>query len=330
MNTKAFHYKRLMREYDMKRTSAIKNQLRRTEEVYKKVPQIEEIDKLLNNSGIKLVRSMLASPDSSSIESFRNKSEDLLFTKKMLLVEAGFPDNYLDIIYDCPVCKDTGFIGNKPCNCFKQGLVNIGYEQSNLKNILQIENFNSFNMRYYSKEIDPATNQSPYKVMEKIHQMCVGFIENFETEKQNLLFYGHTGLGKTFLCNCIAKELLDRNFTVLYLTAPQLFKLFEESRFHREDMIEEAKDMLSVLFTVDLLVIDDLGTETSTSFTNSDLFDVLNTRHLTQNATIISTNLAPTDLHNYYSERIVSRIFGNYINLKFIGSDIRLLKKYKN
>ncbi|WP_171903873.1 ATP-binding protein [Cellulosilyticum sp. I15G10I2] len=328
MNNKEFHYKRLIREYDIKRTSAVKEQRRRAKEVYLKVPQIEEIDKILSQSGVQLVRSMLKEPNTLSIENFRKNSEDLMFTKKMLLVEAGFPEDYLEILYECASCEDTGFIDNKPCICFRQGLINIAYEQSNLKNILQIENFNGFNLNYYSKQVDPASGRSPYTNMEKIYQICVGFIENFETKKQNLLFYGHTGLGKTFLCNCIAKELLDRNYTVLYLTSPQLFKLFEESRFHREDMMDEAKAMLSTLFTVDLLIIDDLGTESSSTFTGSDLFDVLNTRYLHQNATIISTNVAPNDWNKYYSERIVSRVFGNYTNLKFIGSDIRLLKKY--
>lgn len=330
MNNKEFHYKRLMREYDTKRTSAAKEQLKRAKEVYRCVPQIEEIDKILNNSGIQLVRSMLRDPHSTSVEEFQKKSDDLIFTKKMLLVEAGFKENYLDLLYDCALCKDTGFINTKPCTCFKQGLINIAYEQSNLKNILQVENFNTFSLNYYSKQVDASSNLSPYSAMERTYQICVGFIENFENQKQNLLFHGPTGLGKTFLCNCIAKELLDRNYTVLYLTAPQLFKLFEESRFHREDMIDEAKDILSTLFTVDLLVIDDLGTESASSFTGSDLFDVLNTRYLNQNATIISTNVAPNDWNKYYSDRIVSRVFGNYTNLKFIGSDIRLLKKYRN
>ncbi len=328
MNNKEFHYKHLMREYDFKRTLAVKNQHKRAQEVYHKSPQIEEIDKMLSQSGIQLVRNMITSPNTLSIEAFQRNSEDLLFTKKMLLVEAGFPENYLDVLYECTLCQDTGFIDNKPCSCFRQGLVNIAYEQSNLKSILQIENFNSFNLNYYSKQVDAASGRSPYSNMEKIHQICVGFIENFENEKQNLLFYGHTGLGKTFLCNCIAKELLDRNYTVLYLTSTQLFKLFGESRFHREDMEETAKAMLSTLFTVDLLIIDDLGTESSSTFTGSDLFDVLNTRYLHQNATIISTNVAPNEWNKYYSERIVSRVFGNYTNLKFIGSDIRLLKKY--
>lgn len=327
MNNKELYYKRLIREYDLKRAEANRRLNERKAEVYKKVPDIQKIDQELNQSGIKLVRSMLTKVDGTSISDFQKNTDDLKLTKKMLLVEAGFSPEYLEMTYDCPLCKDTGFIGAKPCNCFKQGLVDIAYEQSNLKNILAIENFNTFCMDYYSKEIPQGSKLSPYKVMERIYQICVGFIENFAFEKPSLLFYGQTGLGKTFLCNCIAKELLDKGYTVIYLTAPQLFKLFEESKFHREDMQDEAKDLLSTLTTADLLIIDDLGTESATSVTIGEFFDVLNSRYINQNATIISTNLAPNEWNTLYSDRIVSRIFGNYINMRFIGNDIRLQKK---
>ena len=161
-----------------------------------------------------------------------------------------------------------------------------------------------------------------------VYDICVGFIEKFDFEKRNLLFYGSAGLGKTFLCNCIAKELLDKGYTVLYLTAPQLFKLFDEARFHREDLGDDSKDILETLRSTDLLIIDDLGTESSNAPSISEFFDVLNARYLNQLSTIISTNLAPNEWSNYYSDRIISRIFGNYTTLKFYGQDIRLLKKY--
>lgn len=329
MNTKELQYKRLIREYDLKRTAKTQASLKRTAEVYKKVPQIEAIDKELSQTGINLVRQMLnKSKTDSTLEDFHKHSDDLLLTKKMLLVEAGFPPDYLEIHYDCPICKDTGFVGNKTCTCFKQGLINMAYEQSNLKNILSLENFSNFNIEYYSKEEMEGQPYSPYHNMTLIYQICVGFIEKFDFEKRNLLFYGSAGLGKTFLCNCIAKELLDKGYTVLYLTAPQLFKLFDEARFHREDLGDDSKDILETLRSTDLLIIDDLGTESSNAPSISEFFDVLNARYLNQLSTIISTNLAPNEWSNYYSDRIISRIFGNYTTLKFYGQDIRLLKKY--
>ena len=171
-------------------------------------------------------------------------------------------------------------------------------------------------------------NISPYDNMTKIRQICVGLIEKFETQKESLLLTGQTGVGKTFLCNCIAKELLDNGFTVLYFTAPQLFKLFEEARFHREDMQDDSKNLLNMLFDADLLIIDDLGTESISTVTISDLFNVINSRYLKQTSTIISTNLTYKQLTERYADRIISRILGQYTILKLYGEDIRKLKKY--
>ena len=330
MDSKTLQYKQVVRDFDTKRMRAVQAQKARAEEVYQKIPQIKEIDDQLQNTGIQLVRTMLNHASPSALETFRSRSEDLILTKKMLLVEAGYNETYLDVHYNCPHCKDTGFIGNEKCVCFKQALISKAYEQSNIKNILQIENFHTFSLKYYDQEVHPKFNLSPYQNMASIRDFCVAFIERFDTDKQNLIFHGPTGLGKTFLCNCIAKELLDRGFTVLYLTATQLFKLFQESRFHREDMEEGEKDLLSTLFSVDLLIIDDLGTESSSTFTGPDFFDVLNGRFLNQLSTIISTNLEPHEWNNYYSDRIVSRIIGNYIAFPFFGTDIRFLKKYRH
>lgn len=328
MRNPTFEYKQLLKEYDFKRTKAAHDQKMRKEEVYKKIPDIEKIDEELSNIGIQLIRSMLSNFDKKSISEFEMHSRELQLTKQMLLVEAGFPKDYLEIKYTCPLCKDTGYVNNEKCSCFKQALIHLAYEQSNLKDLLKYENFDHFNFDYYSKEKDEKFGKSPYDNMKNIYQLCVGFIEKFDTEKQNILFHGPTGLGKTFLCNCIAKELLDRGYNVIYLTAPQLFKLFNEARFHREDMPEISKDILDTLFTVDLLILDDLGTEAASSFTGPDLFDTLNTRGLNQKSTIISTNLKHNELKELYSERIISRLFGNYINQPFFGVDIRLMKKY--
>lgn len=328
MNNKELHYKRLLREYDLKRSKSYQEQMNRQSEVYAKIPRIKAIDDELSQTGIKLIRSMMTASQNASLETFRSHSDDLIRTKKMLLVENGYSPDYLENQYHCKICKDTGFIGAKPCSCFKQGLIDIAYEQSNLKHILNKENFNSFSLKYYSQKSDPKTGLSPYDNMLKIKQICVGLIEKFDIEKENLLLTGQTGLGKTFLCNCIAKELLDSGYTVLYFTAPQLFKLFEESRFHREDMQDESKDILSTLFDVDLLIIDDLGTESISTITISDLFNVVNSRYLNQTSTIISTNLTFGQMQERYSERVVSRIIGQYTLLKFFGEDIRKLKKY--
>lgn len=330
MNNKELYYKRLLREYDLMRSKSHQEMLNRQKEIYEKIPQIKAIDDELSDSGIKLVRRMMASPQSDTLENFHKHSDELLRTKKMILVENGYEPNYLEQQFHCKLCKDTGFISNAPCSCFKQGLITIAYEQSNLKNILDKENFNSFSLKYYSKNPVGKDSRSPYDNMVKVKQICVDLIEKFDTEKESLLLTGQTGVGKTFLCNCIAKELLDNGFTVLYFTAPQLFKLFEESRFHREDMLDDSKNLLNMLFDADMLIIDDLGTESISTITISDLFNVINSRYLNQTSTLISTNLTYKQLTERYTDRIISRIFGQYTTLKLYGDDIRKLKKYSH
>lgn len=328
MTTKEIQHKMVIKEYDKKRMKAIEIQRQHQQEVYEKVPDIQKIDQSLSQIGVSLVRSMLGTPSQDKLRSFEERSKELQQLKKMKLVENGFSPDYLEIQYDCIECKDTGFIGTKRCKCFNQALINLSYNQSNLKHVLKHENFNTFRFDYYSDQITGDYKISPRRNMEQIYDYCVGYVERFATDKANLLFQGPTGLGKTFLCNCIAKELLDQGYSVLYLSAQDLFRLFSESRFHREDMPEEAKNILDILFTVDLLIIDDFGTESSNSFTGPDLFNTLNTRFLNQKATIISTNLPLKDWQTLYSERIVSRIHGNYTILRVFGDDVRLVKKY--
>lgn len=342
MTNKEFQYKLLLKQYDEKRTRAAEDKRNREEEIYKKIPDIERIDRSLNQLGINLIKSALSASPEALVQGYRQKNEELRRLKKQLLAEYGYPINYLDMHYDCELCKDTGFISDvnhkgdvfrdfanhKPCKCFKQSLINLSYNQSNLKALGADQSFSTFDFNFYSDKIDKEYNTSPRKNMELIYKECIDFVEQFNYRKNNLLFHGPTGLGKTFLCNCIAKELLNQGYSVLYLSAQELFKLFEESRFHREDMGEDSKNNLDILLTVDLLIIDDFGTEATNSFTGPDLFHVINTRALNNTSTIISTNLPLNDWRTLYSERIISRIFGDYSVFRLFGEDIRLLKKW--
>jgi len=212
--------------------------------------------------------------------------------------------------------------------CLKQRLIQKYYDCSNLSGVLERENFSTFDIRCYSATVINSEQMSPRARMEAIHGVCKEFTEGFmgEEKRGNLLFYGEPGLGKTFLCNCIAKEILDKGATVLYSTAPKLFKALEVFRFNRQEAGDP--ETVEALTEVDLLIIDDLGTEVSTLVTASELFNILNTRLLENRSIVISTNLSPAEIKNQYSERIVSRFFGEFKMLKFIGDDIRVKKKY--
>lgn len=164
---------------------------------------------------------------------------------------------------------------------------------------------------------------TPRENMLDILSIAEGFISNFdENNGDNLLFYGTTGLGKTFLCNCIAKALLDKNKIVIYQTAFTILDILERRRFGKSSS-EMSDYQYNLLFSSDLLIIDDLGTEVSNTFTNAEIFNIVNTRIIAGKKTLISTNLTPKEISEIYTDRVFSRILDKFIPLKFYGKDLR-------
>lgn len=322
------HYKVLLKEYDNKRTRNSQELYKRYNEVYSKISKIKKIDSLIASKSIEISKMIIGDPDNRSeyLDELKKEILDLKTQKQNLLEAYGYNKTYLNPIYDCPICNDTGYIEDKKCLCFKQALIDIAYEQSNLKNILLKENFSTFSFNYYSSEKKDNYGVSPLENIKAVYNKCLKFVESFDTTFSNLILFGQTGLGKTFLCNCIAKELLDASHSVLYLSSFKLFKLLEAYRFKDQEQ-EISFDDIDDIYTCDLLIIDDLGSEVINSFTSSELFSCLNTRLLSNKSTVISTNLHPSGLSKHYSDRIVSRILGNFTALQLIGDDIRL-KKY--
>lgn len=325
-------YKEILIEYEHLADNAKKKMNLKKEICYKKCPKIKEIDDELNMTSIKIAKAIIcASKDEKQkyIEDIKNLTENLKKEKEILMIENGFSKNYFDDVYNCNKCKDTGFINNKKCECFKQKLINKAYDMSNISEIIKTENFSNFTLDYYSKQIDKENDMSPYENMKLIMRKCSLFIEEFDEKFKNMVFYGNTGLGKTFLCRCIAKDLLDRGKIVLYITAFNLFNIFEKQKFNKSDE-EINKEILNLIKESDLLIIDDLGTEFMTSLSTTEFFDIINSRILDKKSTIISTNLSPDEIAQNYSGRIVSRLYGEYDMIKFFGNDIRIIKKLKN
>ena len=319
-----------MRIYEEKQ---IKNQHelnQRKQQAYKSIPELKEIDQQIASTSIQLTKLIIegTSDTKELVNEIKEKNFELSMKKIELLHVNGFPKNYLQKIYNCPICKDTGYTGKSKCVCFKQTLIDLAYEQSNIRNILEEENFSSFSFNYYSDKVDLNTGISPLQNIKSVYDYCIQFVENFNTHYKNIIFYGNSGVGKTFLSNCIAKEVLDKGNTVIYLTSFQLFEVFEKNKFNRMNEEEIAEDLVGNILTCDLLIIDDLGTEFNTTLTNSQLFNCLNTKLISKKSNIISKNLIPQKWSKQYSSRIVSRIFGNYEPLKIIGEDIRVNKAF--
>ncbi|HBY20108.1 MAG: hypothetical protein A2Y24_08955 [Clostridiales bacterium GWE2_32_10] len=323
-------YKQIIAKFDKKRFNAEHTLDLQKNEIYSILPRVKQIDSLLFNTGLRLSRAIIEDPTSTNklLSKIQTETHALESEKVQLLIENGYPKDYLQIKYSCKKCNDTGFINNKPCTCFEQELMLAAYASSNIKEILSEENFDNFNFEYYSDEKYPTQKLTPQENIKRIYQIAHDFAHNFDKQFTNLLFYGSPGTGKTYLCNCIAKDLLDAGKGVLYLTAFELFKLIEDDRFNKkDDETEERTNFLDSIFKADLLIIDDLGTEFHTTLSNASFFNCINTRLLHKKTTVISTNFTLENLQKTYSARIVSRVLGNYKTLEFYGRDIRQIKK---
>lgn len=316
-----------MHIYEQRRLNNEYRRRKRYEDIIKQIPEIKILDDSISSLSVQQGRKLLEG-DSLALEDLKEKLHELSQKKTRLLKDKGYPADYLDLHYTCPDCRDTGYIGNKKCHCFQKAVIDLLYTQSNLQDILKKENFGTCSLEYYSgSHIDPLTGRSSLEAMQISLRSCHEFVDTFSYEFRNLLLYGDTGVGKSFLSHCIAKELLDQSFSVIYFTAARLFDIFAKNTFRRE---EEAALDYEHIYNCDLLIIDDLGTEMSNRFTVSQLFVCLNERILRQKSTLISTNLALEDLKNIYSERIFSRITSSYTVLRLTGDDIRIQKKLMN
>ncbi len=320
-------YDALMREYDQRQLNAQHDAEARRRELDEKIPALSEIDSEIASSGMEAAR-LLLSGDPSAKDALHEKIAALKAKKEELILAAGYPADYLLPKYVCSDCHDTGYIGNHRCHCFTQAAINLVYTQSHLEHILEEENFSTFSLDYYSKtKIEPRSGQSSYDIAKEALLKCHAYVDNFKEIGGNLLLTGTPGLGKTFLTNCIAKELLDRSYSVIYFTAFQLLDVLERSTFSHED---EAMQDVENLFSCDLLIIDDLGTEMNNSFTNSKIFEIINERLIRRRSTIISTNLDLSQLRDTYSDRVTSRVLSNYTYIRLYGEDIRIIKKIKH
>ena len=327
MALKNSQYYAIMRDYEQKRLKNHDIQTARYEEVYKKLPEFRTLDESISILSVQYGKKLLDG-DEHALDSLREELEILRSSKKNLLTSAGFPEDYLEPVYDCPDCKDTGYIGNRKCHCFKQAIIQLLYEESNIKEFPVEASFDNFCLDFYSSShYDKTTGRSARAMMEDTLKICRNFIDTFGTEFHNLFFYGSVGVGKTFLSTCIAREIMEREFSVLYFSAPQLFSTLAQTKFDRND--SDAKNMSEFIYNADLLIIDDLGSEYTNTFIAAQFFTCINERLIHRKSTIISTNLSLESLADLYTERSFSRITSSYTLLKVIGDDIRIKKKLK-
>ena len=293
-------YDELMRTYEQRQLDNEHALRKRYETACSMIPELPALDNAISSSSIKQARLLLDGHE-DALSELKKEISRLSAQKQALLCSHGFPEDYLDLLYT----------------------------QSNLQEILEKENFSTFSLDYYSSNHkDPLTGRSSLEAIQTALHICHEFVDTFSEDFRNILLYGDTGVGKTFLSHCIAKEVMDSSYSVIYFSASRLFDVLAKNMFGKKD--EETDDSLDYIYNCDLLIIDDLGTELANTFTTSQLFSCLNERILRRKSTIISTNLALDDIKTIYSERIFSRISSHYTMLRLTGDDIRIQKKLLN
>ena len=304
---------------DAERLDNHRIQMKRTEEIRRMFPAYSEVEKELRDLRMQKTRARLNN-DTEALSILPAKEELLIAKRQRILTDAGYPADYLNPIFTCQKCKDTGFLPETrtKCTCFVEAQTRLLFEQSGIYDLIAAQNFDTLSFDYFNEEEASSYSNSL--------NIAKNFIRNFNSDYQNLVFYGNVGTGKTFLSCCIAKELMEKGFSVTYTSADKLFKNLVDLRF--QDDKSSYFSFMDNIHQCDLLIIDDLGTEAISERVKADLFTCLNNRDMQKKATLISTNLTLDELSRRYSERIFSRVSSHFTFCKFEGRDIRMLKKF--
>ncbi len=315
------NYTRIRKEYETKYLRAREAADLRRSEVLFAIPELAEIDRALGQTGLVVMNAAMQGGDvAEKIEEARRENQALLERKRRLLVDNGFPADYTEVKYECPLCQDEGFYEFKICTCMKKKLVEAAYESSGMAHLLRTQSFENFDLTYYAEDPRTATH------MKRVLDITKAYAENFDpASPANMIFMGGTGLGKTHLSTAIAGTVIDKGCDVFYAGAITLLSDFEMQRYGNSAGGETGLGT-SQYFDCDLLIIDDLGTEVINQFTATVLYNVINTRLSRKKSTIINTNFSQDELRAKYADRITSRIFGEYRVIPFVGRDVRMGK----
>ena len=314
-------YVRIKNEYSRKYVIARQRADERKGELHARLPEVKQIDAILAGTGNDIMAIIVSGAKNTDeqIARLKERNDKLLQRRGEALVRAGYPEDYSDVKYECEKCGDTGFANMKMCECMKRALVLAGYESSGLGGLIRTQSFDNFSLEYY------RSGGANYANMEMFLAGLKRFAEDFdENTYRNYLLMGSTGLGKTHLSTSVAKSVIDKGYDVLYVSAVGMIGDFESKRFGNGEGRDTER-----YYGADLLIIDDLGTEVINQFTVSCLYDVINSRINNRKCTFINTNLTKKEIEEKYSERITSRLFGEYYPLPFSGTDIRKQKMMK-
>lgn len=304
-----------------KRKKALDEAAAKRAKFVEKVPEYDTIEKDIGRDAIRVTRQVLGG--SGDIEAALREIRDRNLANqkrlKTLLAENGLPEDYLEPVFECDKCSDTGFVDGKVCSCLKAALRKERFDRLNAVTPLELCTFESFTLDQYPPEAD-AHGISPRKLMERVYIKCKNYADNFASDSPGMLFQGGVGLGKTHLSLAIANEAINKGFGVVYGSVQGFMEKIENEHFGRAS----GENTMELCKQCDLLILDDLGVEFSTPFTTAALHDMIDTRLRSKKPTIISTNLNASEIEKRYTERLSSRIFGNFRRCQFVGKDVRI------
>ena len=318
MALKKEQYDSIMNEYAGIRDRHRRELEKRRARAYARIPALRELEQQTPSLAVSLLRKRLLGDSTADASSFRGTAAEISQKRVRLLTENGFPPDYLDPTWDCPDCRDTGYIGREKCHCLKNRETTILYDQSNLEALTEESGFSALSESYYTGE--------ELRYFRHARHCCERFVKEYDTTFRNIYLYGTVGTGKTMLSVCVAKALLEAGRSVLYFSASSLFDRLADCTFGNSTR-DDLKEFTSDLYGCDLLIIDDLGTEYTNAFVASQLFTCISERGLNRKPTIISTNLSLRELQARYSDRVFSRITSTYEICKLTGKDIRLQQR---
>ncbi len=322
------NFKRIREEFRIKGLMAEQEADERRAELYGAIPELWELDSRLSSFGLRIMQSAISGFNArEGIADLRRENEKILEERALLLRKNGYPANYSDVKYECDKCRDTGYVGIQMCSCMRRALVEAGMASSGLSGLIGRQSFENFDLSLCRQDAKTAAK------MEENYHNLQNYANNFsmgrgENRPNSLLFIGGTGLGKTHLSTAVARVVVERGYDVYYNSAVGMISDFEQKRFGNGVASDGQEGDNTARYTgCDLLIIDDLGTEVINQFTLSCIYHVLNTRLNLQLPTIISTNLSTAELQKNYNDRLVSRLYGDYVVVPFYGKDVRLSKK---
>ena len=289
-------------------------------QAYRLRPRLKEIDRALRGTAAQLAMLVFRreGDPQEELARLRAENEALQNERQWILDEAELPDEYLDDSPVCSLCGGTGYVGSRMCECLRE--LCRQEQKRELASLLPTgkERFENFSLELYPDRFYPNYGTTARTLMQKNLNFCRKYAAEFQPGARSLLFSGATGLGKTFLSACVARQVAEGGHSVVYVTAGKLFADYEALKFERA-----AAEILRDYRDCDLLIIDDLGTEMTTEFVKAALYEVVNTRLLGQKTSLISTNLDENNLEARYGGQIASRLVGSYRVIYFLGDDIR-------